>query len=175
MKVLGNLKTKFMSQTLSPESIKMLQIVKQEGKSTIYAFIKEHYKFESYRKVYTQLYQLEKRGYLERYKHKDLEYVKVSPKGEAAISSANKQRDGKWRMIVFDIPESQRATRDYLRSKIKQLGFKKWQNSTWITPYVLPEEVERELKQLSQKLFVRLIVIESINNTDDLATLFAEV
>ncbi len=161
-----------MSQKLSSDSIKMLQIVENEGKSTIYAFIKTHYKFESYRKVYTQLYQLEKRGYLERYMHKDLEYVRVSPKGKAAISAADRTRDGKWRMIVFDIPESQRSTRDYLRSKIKQLGFKKWQHSTWITPYTLPQEVEQELKELSQKLFVRLITIESINNTDGLRELF---
>jgi DNA-binding transcriptional regulator PaaX len=161
-----------MSQKLSTESIKMLQIVEHEGKSTIYAFIKSHYKFESYRKVYTQLYQLEKRGYLERYVHKDLEYVRVSPKGKAVISSANQDRDGKWRMIIFDIPESQRATRDYLRSKIKQLGFRKWQNSTWITPYVLPQEVEQELKELSRKLFVRLVTIEDINNTDGLKELF---
>lgn len=161
-----------MSQKLSPESIKMLQIVEQEQKSTIYAFIKTHYKFESYRKVYTQLYQLEKRGYLDRYTHKDLEYVKVSTKGKAAIAAANRDRDGKWRMIIFDIPEKQRPMRDYLRSKIKQLGFKKWQHSTWITPYVLPREVEQELEQLSQKLFVRLIVIESINNMDGLTQLF---
>jgi DNA-binding transcriptional regulator PaaX len=150
----------------------MLQIVEHEGKSTIYAFIKAHYKFESYRKVYTQLYQLEKRGYLDRYTHKDLEYVRVSPKGKAAIASANRTKDGKWRMIIFDIPEKQRPTRDYLRSKIKQLGFRKWQHSTWITPYVLPHEVEQELRELSRKLFVRLIVIESINNTDGLAELF---
>lgn len=162
-----------MSQSLSQESVKMLQIVEHEGKSTVYAFIKTHYKFESYRKVYTQLYQLEKRGYLERYKHKDLEYVRVSPKGKAAVAAADRTRDGKWRMIIFDIPESQRPTRDYLRSKIKQLGFKKWENGTWITPYALPQEVERELRELSHKLFVRLIVIESINNEDGLAELFA--
>src|ERR1700722_17186391 len=103
-----------MSQKLSSESIKMLQIVESEQKATIYSFIKAHYKFEPYRKVYTQLYQLEKRGYLDRYTHKDLEYVRVSPKGKAAISSANHDRDGKWRMIIFDIPERQRPTRDYL-------------------------------------------------------------
>ena len=161
-----------MSQILGENSIKILELVKQAGKITSYAFIKKHFKNESYRKMYTHLYQLEKRGYLEPYKHKDFEYLRMSAKGNALLATIKKEKDGKWRMIIFDIPESSRSVRDFLRSKLKQLGFKKWQNSIWVTPYLLPEDVEAELKQLSEKFFVRLITIESINNDSDLKKLF---
>lgn len=161
-----------MSQILGEKSVMILENVKQEGKISPYSFIKRYYKSESYRKIYTQIYQLEKRGYLERYTHKDMEFLRPSAKGLATISTFRKEKDGKWKMIIFDIPEEKRKIRDYLRSKIKQLGFKKWQNSIWVTPYKLPEDVVRELKLLSERYFVRLITVESINNEHDLKKMF---
>ncbi len=161
-----------MSQILSQNTLKILELVRKEGRINVYAFIKANFKNESYRKIYTHIYQLEKRGYLEKYKLKDLEFIRVSSKGNAAIDTFKKERDGKWKLIIFDIPESKRPVRDYLRTKLKQLGFKKWQNSIWVTPYRLPEDVVSELKQLSEKYFVRLITIDTINNDSDLKKLF---
>jgi DNA-binding transcriptional regulator PaaX len=43
--------------------------------------------------------------------------------------------DGKWRMIVFDIPESKRKIRDALRHRLASLNFFKLQDSIWIYPY----------------------------------------
>ena len=39
--------------------------------------------------------------------------------------------DGKWRMVIWDIPEKRRKARDLLRYELKQLGFEKIQNSVW--------------------------------------------
>jgi len=161
-----------MAKQLGKSSVNILLTVKQEEKITIYSFIKKFYKYESYRTIYTQIYQLEKRGYLEKYKSRDREYLKLSSKGEAALLSLERKEDGKWKMIIFDIPEQQRDIRDYLRAKLKQLGFKKWQNSIWITPYTLPEDLLKELKTLSDKFFIRLITVESINNEKGLKELF---
>lgn len=161
-----------MSQVLSQNALHILELVKQEGRINVYAFIKEFYRNDSYRKIYTHIYQLEKRGYLEKYKHKDLEFIRISSKGESAIETYKRERDGKWKMIIFDIPESKRQVRDYLRTKLKQLGFKRWQNSIWITPYRLPDDVVDELKELSKHHFVRLITVESINNDAGLKELF---
>lgn len=161
-----------MSQNISNNALKIITLVKQEGKINVYSFIKAHFKNESYRKMYTHIYQLEKRGYLEKYKLKDLEYLRVSDKGLEALETLKRERDGKWKMIIFDIPENKRQVRDYLRTKLKQLGFKRWQNSIWITPYRLPEDVVSELQLLSEKYFIRLITIDSINNDSDLKSLF---
>ncbi len=161
-----------MSQILGENSIKLLENVKHEGKISPYSFIKRYYKSESYRKIYTQIYQLEKRSYLERYIHKDMEFLRLSAKGLSTISTFRKEKDGKWKMIIFDIPEEKRKIRDYLRSKLKQLGFKRWQNSIWVTPYKLPDEVVKELKILSEKYFVRLITVDAINNERDLKAMF---
>ena len=161
-----------MPKNLAKGSVDILLNVKQEKKVRSYAFIKKYYSYEPYRKIYTQIYQLEKRGYLEKYRLKDVEYLRLSSKGSAALLGIDRKRDGKWKMIIFDIPESQREVRDYLRTKLRQIGFKKWQNSIWITPYTLPPDLLKEMRDLSNRLFIRLIVVESINNESGLEELF---
>src|SRR4051812_32240129 len=106
-----------MSQILSQNTLKILDAVKKEGRINVYSFIKANFKNEPYRKIYTHIYQLEKRGYLEKYKLKDLEFIRVSSKGLAALDTYKKEKDGKWKIIIFDIPENKRPVRDYLRTK----------------------------------------------------------
>ncbi len=42
--------------------------------------------------------------------------------------------DGRWRVILFDLPNSQTALRDGLRRSLRKRGFGYLQNSAWITP-----------------------------------------
>ncbi len=42
--------------------------------------------------------------------------------------------DGRWRLVLFDIPESQRKVRARLCRGLHQLGFGYLQNSVWISP-----------------------------------------
>ncbi|KKP31937.1 MAG: hypothetical protein UR22_C0017G0001, partial [Parcubacteria group bacterium GW2011_GWC2_32_10] len=44
--------------------------------------------------------------------------------------------DGKWRIVIFDIPENQRRVeRNALRGKLQNLGFYQIQKSVWAYPY----------------------------------------
>ncbi|MEM6997918.1 MAG: hypothetical protein AAF413_03335 [Patescibacteria group bacterium] len=43
--------------------------------------------------------------------------------------------DGKWRIISYDIPESDRMLRNAVRRLIKDLGMKQLQRSIWVCPY----------------------------------------
>ena len=49
--------------------------------------------------------------------------------------------DKKWRLVVFDIPEKKKMARESLRMKLKDLGFKKFQHSIWITPFPCEKEI----------------------------------
>ena len=48
--------------------------------------------------------------------------------------------DGKWRMVLFDVPTKQNAQRQRLRRYLREKGFGYLQNSVWITPDSLEEE-----------------------------------
>lgn len=41
--------------------------------------------------------------------------------------------DGRWRVVIFDIPEKRREARNLFRSSLKKWGFKAWQQSVWAT------------------------------------------
>lgn len=43
----------------------------------------------------------------------------------------NEKWDGKWRLVIWDIPEKRRNARDLFRHQLKQLGFKQFQQSVW--------------------------------------------
>lgn len=69
--------------------------------------------------------------------------------------------DGKWRVVVWDIPEKRRAARDLLRYKLKWLGFKQLQKSVWITKKNCTLILRNYVKQLGITDWV--IVMESDN------------
>jgi DNA-binding transcriptional regulator PaaX len=62
-------------------------------------------------------------------------------KAESAQKTRRKKWDGKWRIVIFDIPEKYRTTRDSLRTQLSQIGFVKIQNSVWVYPYQCDEIV----------------------------------
>lgn len=53
-----------------------------------------------------------------------------------------KRWDGKWRIVVFDIPERYKTARDALRQKLKQLGFFRIQKSIWVYPFPCKDEID---------------------------------
>jgi len=48
--------------------------------------------------------------------------------------------DGRWRMVLFDIPAGQNARRERLRRYLRSKGFGCLQGSVWVTPDSLEEE-----------------------------------
>jgi len=52
--------------------------------------------------------------------------------------------DKKWRVVIFDINEKDRKSRDFLRRELRELGFGMLQESVWISPF----PIENELTEL---------------------------
>lgn len=61
------------------------------------------------------------------------------------MSITKKPWDGKWRIVVFDIPQKQAAVRDRLRGKLKELGFGMLQKSTWVSPHDFVQDIREFL------------------------------
>ena len=99
-------------------------------------------------------------------------------RGEENITAEERRKESEEEMkilgcqvLFLGIPDN-KLTRQVLREKLKQLHFKKWQNSIWASPYALDPEIEAEFKELGEKFFIRLIKTSDINNTGDLEKLF---
>ncbi|WP_194409828.1 PaaX family transcriptional regulator C-terminal domain-containing protein [Microbacterium cremeum] len=56
--------------------------------------------------------------------------------------------DGLWTVLAFSIPESQRATRHLVRSRLKWLGFAPLYDGVWISPRDHAAEAMAQLREL---------------------------
>lgn len=62
--------------------------------------------------------------------------VKLTKLGKDALQEVvveGDKWDGYWRIVIFDIPEKHYLVRNLFRRKLKEWGFKKWQQSVWVT------------------------------------------
>lgn len=60
--------------------------------------------------------------------------------GRDPVVRWNRRWDGRWRLVLFDVPETRSTERDKLRRYLQQRGFGYLQNSVWITPDPVKEE-----------------------------------
>jgi DNA-binding transcriptional regulator PaaX len=77
-----------------------------------------------------------------------------------------KRWDGRWRVIIFDIPEKERGARDGFRAWIKRLGFLELQKSVFILPYDCRDEFDFIVEFLGIRRYVRYMVVEEIDNQE---------
>jgi len=53
-----------------------------------------------------------------------------------------KKRDGKWRLVIFDIPEDKRTARDMFRRKLIHLGLVRLQDSVFVSAFPCKKEID---------------------------------
>jgi CRISPR-associated endonuclease Cas2 len=84
---------------------------------------------------------LKRSGYFELERKEDKFAVRLTEKGKKILEysdfedyefSTNKKWDGNWYLLMFDIPETNRKTRNIIQNKLKQLGMKQLQNSVYV-------------------------------------------
>lgn len=94
----------------------------------------------------------------------DLAY-KLSAAGQELLflqQDVVKDWDRKWRIIIFDIPESQRKIRRILRGKLRQWGFVAWQKSVWATKRNIMDKLKKIIIELDVNEWVALIESENV-------------
>ncbi len=75
--------------------------------------------------------------------------------------------DGKWRVVMFDIPQEFNRTRDRLRSRLKVLGFQMIQKSVFVLPYPCQEELTIYCNKLKIGDYVNVVIAESLGYVED--------
>ena len=82
------------------------------------------------------------------------------------------QWDRKWRIVVFDIPEKKKTTREALRKKLLDLEFYQLQRSVWINPYECRKEIYFISEFFGIRNYLRYIIAEEIDNEAELKLRF---
>jgi len=80
----------------------------------------------------------------------------------------SKDWDKKWRIVLFDIPEKDRAFRDILRGHLRELKFFKLQHSVFVSPYPFEEAITELSRLYAAQSYVRVVTATGIDNEDRL-------
>ena len=84
----------------------------------------------------------------------------------------SKRWDGKWRIVIFDIPENIKKKREIIRYLLKRIGFRELQKSVFIYPFNCEKEINYVVKNFHLKKYVRFIVAERIDNEEKIRRKF---
>ncbi len=84
------------------------------------------------------------------------------------IMLKHKKRDGKWRLIIFDIPEGKKKSRDAFRRKLLQLDCIRLQDSVFVSAYPCKDEIDFLSNYLEISDFVTLLVVDRIERGEEL-------
>ena len=79
-----------------------------------------------------------------------------------------KKRDGKWRIIIFDIPEDRKRNRDAFRKKLIQIGCIRLQDSVFISAFPCKDEVDFLVHYLEISDFVTVATLNEIERGEKL-------
>jgi len=118
---------------------------------------------------------LKKEGYIKEVEIKGRKKYIATLKGKIKILAylkKDKKWDGKWRIVVFDVPEKKKKMRNFFRQKLNELGFRQLQKSVWICPYNIADTVEELIELCQAKPYVHYLLVEELDNKNLLMKLF---
>lgn len=98
----------------------------------------------------------------EKGKHRLLEYDFEN------LKLKTKKVDGKWRLVIFDIPENKKVSRDAFRKKMLELGFIRLQDSVFASAFPCRDEIDFLCHYLGISDFVTLTVLDRIERGEKL-------
>jgi DNA-binding transcriptional regulator PaaX len=97
--------------------------------------------------------------------------VKITKKGETKLRAFDielmeikkpRKWDGKWRLVMFDIPMRFTKGREALRYHLKNLNFFQFQKSAWIYPYPCEDEILFIANFFGVEKYVEVLIVESV-------------
>ncbi len=172
-----------MQKKESTFTAELLETIDRTGSALSFIFENPHQwarraLFGNYNSYRQAVYALKRRGAIEIVRQHDQRFLKLTAKGEleillakAKINAAGRW-DGKWRMIIFDIPEDTKKRRDQLRRLLKENNFYKLQASVYLSPYALNREAINYLQKTGLMEYIRIARIDEMDNDRDLRRRF---
>lgn len=82
------------------------------------------------------------------------------------------QWDGKWRLVLFDIPHDRRKARDAFRAKLRKLFFYQIQKSAYITPFKCEDEIDFICAVFRIRRYVLIFELEHFDGEEKLRHYF---
>jgi CRISPR-associated endonuclease Cas2 len=173
--------------SLSRELLRLIHTIlesEQDRKDVSAQSVIEYYnpqdRFERNR-VWKAIKYLEEQNRINMRRVDDRYFLEVTEEGELKIEEEEvweltirkpKKWDGKWRIVMFDVPMSLSKNRVLFKQKLQQLGFIQYQMSVFVYPFDCREEVEHVATWCGILNYVKFIVADDLSDSEILARHF---
>lgn len=127
------------------------------------------------KKITKSFYYLKSAGYIDwKQEGKGLALM-LTKKGREKLNVLNFQTmqiehktrwDGRWWVVLADVPQESRRQEDLLRTKLKEMGFNPFQRSVWIYPHNPRTEVGIVSKFYQIERFVTTMRVDTLETPD---------
>ncbi len=117
-------------------------------------------------------------GYITFQEKEGKRYARITEAGRRALAvrgnilgqqiQRKKRWDKRWRVVIFDIPEYRRQTRNRLRAMMRSFGFYRLQDSVWIYPYDCEDVIALVKTELKTGASVLYVIVEKLENDQHL-------
>jgi DNA-binding transcriptional regulator PaaX len=93
---------------------------------------------------------------------------------DALVISRPKKWNGKWHVVMYDIPEDKKTLRYELHRKITSMGFVELQHSVFVHPYECIDQIEFLIEAYDARPYIRRLVAEEIDITEPIKRAFSK-
>ncbi|MBI5079642.1 hypothetical protein HZB06_03205 [Candidatus Wolfebacteria bacterium] len=118
----------------------------------------------------TILWRLEKKGLVEKSTAQKQRRYQLTTRGLRIIKTFQEKKeetwDGKWRIVMFDIPEKKRLDRSWLRFRLVALDFRPIQKSVFLGQQPIEKELYREIMDRKIDHHIRLMTVGEMDNEE---------
>src|SRR3989344_1865430 len=141
----------------------------------MYGFIPRRYTRKNF---YQSVWKSVKTGDIEKVVKNNKVYLRLTTAGrdkvarDFPLTGFSRKWNKKWVILIFDIEEKSRELRNILRNKLKNIGFGMLQQSVWITPLPIAQEMRDfiNINDLEKYVFVLEVSSLLLGNSKELAT-----
>lgn len=116
---------------------------------------------------YSTLYRMRREGLIELKNGKWFTTV-LGKKAAAEKSVYQREADSTVKIVIFDVPEETASKRAWLRSALKNLGFKMLQKSVWMGKVKVPERFMKELREKNLLDYVEILAVTKAGSLRDI-------
>jgi len=139
----------------------------------------KHYKRYDKQQIYSAVQNLKRQKLIKSYEQDGRTLYKLNEEGELEARKQlikqgleTKKMDGKWRVVIFDIPEKKHKLRDNFRNLLKELDFRMLQASVWASPFDIFDELEMLIPNIKRHSWIKLLLVEVIVGERNFKKLF---
>ncbi len=106
--------------------------------------------------------------------------LRLTKKGETLLRKREMQMqttkarrwDGRWRVLIFDIPEYRKSLREKIRRTLISIGFERLQDSVWVYPHDCEDLITLLKADLRVGKDVQYMIVDEIENDRSLRKRF---